>query len=89
MFGLLQFQFIFQLLELINDHLKDFEPWQIVLGTTCFIQLLNFLIPALKNVFGKNFILSFSVKYYINYVIQIHILSMHNNKLKSILGNHL
>ena len=68
MFGLLQFQFIFQSLELINDHLKDFEPWQIVIGTTCFIQLLNFLIPALKNVFGKNFSLSFRIRYYTNYL---------------------
>ena len=79
MFGLLQFHFVFQLLELINDHLKDFEPWQIVLGTTCFIQLLNFLIPALKNVFGKVYLLE--LLYYL-----IHPSSMHNNELKSILG---
>ena len=58
----------FELLQIVNGHLKDFEPWQIVLGTTCFIQLLNFLIPALKNVFGKNFSLSFRIRYYTNYI---------------------
>ena len=49
----------FELLQIVNGHLKDFEPWQIVLGTTCIIQFLHFLFPALQNVFGKNLSSSF------------------------------
>ena len=41
------------LLQVFDHILEDFQPWQIVIGTVCVSQILNYLVVGLKKILGR------------------------------------